>query len=94
MQRLSQRWWSWCLELLSRGSDEGSAYAAGALTILVFRNNAVAAAVVAAGAIPLLVELLSSGSDDGRVYAAVALGNLACGNDTITAAVVAAARSP
>jgi hypothetical protein len=69
------------VELLSSGSDEGRAEAAGALWNLAVVNNANREAVLAAGALPPLVDLLIVGSDKGRAYAAGALGDLSNGTD-------------
>jgi hypothetical protein len=44
-------------------------HAAKALGTLAFRNVHITAAVVAAGALPLLVELLRGGSDEVKMYA-------------------------
>jgi hypothetical protein len=65
------------VELLSSGSDDGRVYAAVALGNLACGNDTITAAVVAAGAIPLMVELLrGGGSVEGRMYAVEALYNL------------------
>jgi vacuolar protein 8 len=66
------------------------------LGILAFGNVDVAAAIVAAGALPPLVELLRSGSDEVKMCAAKVLGrDLADTDIDIAAAVVAAgAMSP
>jgi predicted ThiF/HesA family dinucleotide-utilizing enzyme len=82
------------VELLRDGSDEGRADAAKALGNLAIRGDDIAAAVVAAGALPRLVELLSDGSDKGNANAAEALGILAYDDEEIAAAVMAAGAYP
>jgi HEAT repeat protein len=77
-----------------RTRDKGRANAAEALGNLALRNKDIAAAVVQAGAIPLLVELLSDDSDEGSADAVEALGKLASGNVNIAAVIVRAGAIP
>jgi hypothetical protein len=84
------------VDLLSGGSEEGiSGDAARALGILAVGNVDVAAAMVAAGALPPLVELLRGGSDEVKMCAAKVLArDLAESNIDIAAAVVTAGATP
>jgi vacuolar protein 8 len=73
----------------------GSAKAAMILSNLVGGNDASKAALVAAGAIPLLAEGLRSSSDDCRKFSARARSELVANSEDIAAAVMAAgAQSP
>jgi hypothetical protein len=56
--------------VLRSGSDDGKANAAGALGNLGSGGDAIRAAVVESGAIPLLFNLLRGGSDEGKANAA------------------------
>jgi hypothetical protein len=87
------------VELLTSGAfdDQGRGKALAVLTILAGGNNAIAAAVVAAGALPLLAgrDMLRGGSIADRQIAANVMTNLAFkDNDTIKDAVVEAGAIP
>jgi vacuolar protein 8 len=94
------------VQLLRSGSNECRVYAATALSHLMgavaseegpqFCNVAdrVAAAIVAAGAIPLLVELLRSDSDEGKTESARALQLLFSNGATNKKVIVAAGALP
>jgi hypothetical protein len=68
--------------------DASKANAARALGNLASGNNDIKAAIVAAGAIPLLMELLRDGSDLGKAMAAGALANLSSCNNVLKFSVV------
>jgi vacuolar protein 8 len=85
------------VQVLKDASADGAtkanaAFALGNLAAATDADNR--AAIVAAGAIPLLVELLRGGSENGRANAAFVLGNLSTGDDAITTVVVAAGTIP
>jgi vacuolar protein 8 len=82
------------VELPSSGSEKGKCHPAQALRMLAGGNDANRAAIVAAGAIPLLVELLRDGSGDGKGLAAETLGMLPGGIVDIASAVAVAGAIP
>jgi intracellular sulfur oxidation DsrE/DsrF family protein len=84
------------VELLRGSSDEGRVDAVAALVNLAGGYDAThIAAVVTAGAIPLLVDLLRGNSDEEMLEnVTLALGNLACSNNANAAAIEEASAIP